>query len=256
MGIFNKLFNKDEFKKNNPDNAKLLELLEAYRKNEKDGYKNVLNELLNGNSLLIIRSSTANSYGWNNSDKEKGSRLTPLRADGLKVMAAFTDESLLGKSEKPIEYVTIRSKDFLKQCQESNIDSIVINIGHPNEYVIERNREEIKEHQILDNSVLQIAKPDNPLSEFFLKKVIDNIKTNDTVIEMYQYSLVNQGELSIVLAFRLTVYNHNSRIAVMNAVQNAQIGEKVYQPLDIFFLNSDEWYDKVKRVKESLIYKK
>ncbi len=55
MGLFNKLFG-DKSKTDNPDNTKLLGLLEKYWKENGKGdtYKNVVLELMNGNSFLMF----------------------------------------------------------------------------------------------------------------------------------------------------------------------------------------------------------
>ncbi|POS00720.1 hypothetical protein Q361_1277 [Flavobacterium croceum DSM 17960] len=65
MGIFDKLFgsNKAKITTANPDNSRLFDLLEIYRvqNGQGDTYKNVILELMNGNSFLLLPSENDGS---------------------------------------------------------------------------------------------------------------------------------------------------------------------------------------------------
>src|SRR5207249_4299129 len=149
MGIFTKLF-RGKSKPDNPDNSRLLELLDIYwKKNGKgNSYKNVVQELMNGNSFLMF--PTQNDFktdldNWTTTQKETVLKLGSLfNLEELKVLGAFTDEqALLNWTKKPSEYTAMRSQDVLKFCQDNGIDRIVINSDQPNMFVLERSRENV-----------------------------------------------------------------------------------------------------------------
>ena len=73
MRLFNKLFG-NQAKTNNPDNTKLLGLLDLYWKEDGGGdtYKNVMLELINGNSFLMFPTQNDNTDPdkWTTTEKE------------------------------------------------------------------------------------------------------------------------------------------------------------------------------------------
>ena len=128
------------------NNSKLSILLDIYQKQngKGDSYKDVILELLNGDSLLLLPSP-------NNSSENKelvegaGKKLTlssVFNIDGVTVLGAFTDEkALFSWAKQPIPYKMLESKDVLKLCEETAIGRIVINSGLPTMFVLEQNRE-------------------------------------------------------------------------------------------------------------------
>jgi hypothetical protein len=142
MGLFDKLFGNKQ-KQTNPDNSRLLQLLEVYQKKQgKDNsYKNVVLELMNGNSYLLLPSQNDNegTATWVAAQKGTTLKLTCIyNLDGLKVLGAFTDEpSLLNWAKKQIQYTALASKDVLKLCENQAIERIVINSNSPTMFVLE-----------------------------------------------------------------------------------------------------------------------
>ena len=124
MGVFDKLFgsNKAKTTTSNPDNNRLFDLLEIYRQQngQGDSYKNVVLELMNGNSFLLLPSENdgSNLDAWTTAKKDTTLKLTCVfNLDGLKVLGAFTDEdALLSWEKKPTQYTALSSKDVLKLC--------------------------------------------------------------------------------------------------------------------------------------------
>ena len=263
MGLFNKLF-RDNSKPDNPDNTRLLELIDIAWKESDNGNnsKNVLLELMNGNSFLMF--PTKNNYKvfdtdkWNKADKDTSIKMASLvDIDGLKILGVFTDEqSLLNWTKKPSEYTAMRSQDVLKFAQENGIERIVINTNQPNMFVVERNKTNVKEHIIMQDTKILLGEPDNPLSNYIIQKLIDNFKEDKTISEVYQYGQTKDGEFSIVLGFVLTTYSDNAKTAAINKVQNALQNQKIVVPLDLFFIETEEWHERIKKIEKALIYKK
>lgn len=126
--------------------SKLSILLDIYQKQngKGDSYKDVILELLNGDSLLLLPSPNDSSQ---NQEPIEGAgktlRLSSVfNIDGVTVLGAFTDEkALISWAKQPIPYKMLESKDVLKLCEETAIGRIVINSGSPTMFVLEQNRE-------------------------------------------------------------------------------------------------------------------
>lgn len=261
MGLFNKLFG-DKTKIDNLDNTRLLGLLDKYWKANGSGdtYKNVVLELMNGNSFLMFptqNDTNTDPDKWTTAEKDTTLKLASVvNLDGLKVLGAFTDEqALLAWTKKPSQYTAMRSKDVLKFVQDNGMDRIVINSDQPNMFVLERSRENVKEHTIKQDTQVQLGTPNRPLSKSITQKLLDNFKRDTTISEVYQYGQTKDAEFSIVLGFKLTSNSDNAKKAAINAVQNALQGETLDQPLDLFFIETDSWYESIRKIENSLLYK-
>jgi len=260
MGLFDKLFG-NKSKPTNPDNSRLFKLLEVYQKQngKGDSYKNVVLELMNGNSFLLLPSENENegSGTWTTAQKDTTLRLACVyNLDGLKVLGAFTDEtSLLSWAKKPTQYTALSSKDVLKLCEEQLIERIVVNSDLPTMFVLERNRANIKTETIKEDTTVQVGTPNRPLERNILQKLIDQFQRVDTIDEVYQYGQTKNNEFSIVLGFKLLTNSENAKTATINAVQTALQGEKIDQLLDLFFIEDDGWYQTIRNVENSLFYK-
>lgn len=261
MGLFNKLF-PDKSKPNNPDNSRLLGLLDTYwKENGKgDSYKNVVLELMNGDSFLMF--PTKNDFktypnNWTTTEKEMTFKMQSLlNVDGLKVLVAFTDEQgLMTWVKKPTEYTAMRAQDILKFARDNDVSRIIINNDLPNMFVVERDKGDVKEHQIKKDTKIQVGTPDRPLNNLITQKLIDNFKKDKTISEVYQYGQTKDGEFSIVLGFKLTTYSDNAKKAAIYSVQDAIQNQTMPTPLDIFFIETEEWYDRVKDIEKALLYK-
>jgi hypothetical protein len=261
MGLFHKLFGGSK-KQTDPENSRLLELIEIYQKQNGKGeaYKNVVLELMKGNSFLLLPSHNDNelSTSWTNAKTGTTLKLTCIyNLDGLKVLGAFTDEqSLLNWAKQPTQYTAVASKAILNLCEEQLIQRIMINSNQPNMFVLERNRQNIKTETIKEETTVQIGTPLRPLESKIIQKLNEHFKRVATIEEVYQYGQTKNNEFSIVLGFKLSPISENAKTASINAVQNALQGEKVDQLLDLFFIEEDGWYQTIRNTKDSLIYTK
>jgi hypothetical protein len=267
MGIFKKIFgsksNPEPLKSHqlgNPDNTRLIFLLNNYIKNRgNENYKLVVDELLNGNSFLMLPSindETA-SKEWTVSKENTSLKLTTIfNLDGLKVLGAFTDsEAVYTWAKKSTPYTSVKSQAVLEMCKEMDISRIVINSDSPNMFVIERERN-MQELNISANSTVMIGTPNRPLDELIISNLRSNFEKIENIIEAYQYMQTQNNQANITIGIKLSNYNDNARKAAINAVQNAitHLPKETY--LDVFFLEKSDWYDRVKKVEGSLFYKK
>ncbi|MEO5776301.1 MAG: SseB family protein [Flavobacterium sp.] len=261
MKLFDKLFG-NKSKTTNPENSRLLKLLDINQEQngKGDSYKNVISELMDGNSFLLLPSDNdnQNSDTWITLQKDRTLKLTCIfNLDGLKVLGVFTDENaLLEWAKKPTQYTGLSSQDVLKLCEENLVDRIVINSDLPTMFVLERNQENIKKEIIEKDTTVQVGTPNTPLEDRIIQKLIEQVKTIDTIDEVYQYGQTKNNEFSIVLGFKLSTNSENAKTATINAVQTALEGEKIDQLLDLFFIEDEGWHKTIKNVENSFIFKK
>jgi hypothetical protein len=259
MKIFDRLFNRSP-KANEPDNSKLLRLLDIYWKADGKGdtYKNVISELMNGDSFLMLPGQNefnTGSGGWITTEGAKTIKLALYTLDGLKVLAAFTDEkALLDWSKQPRSYTSMRSQDILKLCEANDIVRIVINNSSPNTFVLERNRSNAKEYTIEANSKVLLGVPQTPLNKSLLNKMVDRFRNLDNIKRTFLYGQTKNDEFSMVLAFDLERNSENGKKAVIDLVRDAIGSEILPNPLDIFFIESEEWRSQIMAIKDVLIY--
>ena len=264
MGIFDKLFGtkkKTSENNENPDNTKLIGLLEIYGENQsQENYQKALNEIAEGNSLLILPSinDRESQDNWKTLEKDSTLKLTSVfDHDGLKVLGAFTTpEKLVKWIKKETEYTAMKSKDVIDFCQAHGIDRIVIDTDMATMFVLERNRENINTETIQEETQVQVGTPMNPISGEHLKKFQANFSKVSVIKEVYHYAMIRNNENILMLGFVLDTYSDNSRAACINSVQNSMEGEKLDLPLEMFMLNDEDWYQTVQGIENSLIYKK
>lgn len=261
MSLFNKLFGSKS-KSTNPENSRLFELLDIYQKQggNGDSYKNVVLELMNGNSFLLLPSENDNENSdiWTTAKKDITLKLTCVfNFDGLKVLGAFTDENaLLSWAKKTTQFTRLSSQDVLKLCEENLIERIVINSDLPTMFVLEKSIENVKTKTIEKDTAVQIGTPNTPLDNRIIQKLIVQFKRVDTIEEVYQYGQTKNNEFSLVLGFKLSTKSNNARTATINCVQTALQDEKIDQLLDLFFIEDEDWYNTIKNVQNSFIFKK
>lgn len=263
MGIFDKLFGskKQSTENENPDNIKLITLLEKYNKDQSpENYKKAFNEIVNGNSFLILSSvnNEETNDNWKTLEKDATINLTCVfNQDGLMVLGAFTTpEKLYEWAKKATQYTAMKSKDVIDFCQTNRIDRIVIDSDLPTMFVLERNRENIKTETIKKSTQVTVGTPINPISGELLKKFQYNFSKVSVIKEVYHYVMVRNDESILMLGFVLDTYTDNSKTASINSVQNSMEGEKLDLPLEMFMLNDEGWYETVKGIENSLIYKR
>lgn len=260
MGVFDKLFG-NKSKPTNPENSRLFELLDIYQKQngKGDSYKNVVLELMNGNSFLLLPSENGNenSDTWTTTKEKTTLNLNCIfNLDGLKVLGAFTDENaLLSWAKKPTQYTGLSSQNVLKLCEENLVERIVINSDLPTMFVLERSRENIKTETIEKDTAVQVGTPNRPIENRIIQKLIEQFKRVETIEEAYQYGQTRDNEFSLVLGFKLSTYSDNAKTATINAVQTALQGEKIDELLDLFFIEDESWYKTITNVENSFIYK-
>jgi hypothetical protein len=225
-----------------------------------DNYKVVLDEILNGNSFLLLPSANSGvgENDWTN--PETGVTLTlksVFNLDGLKVLGAFTDEyALLHWTKKETQYTGMRTQAVLEFCQKHSIDRIVINSDQKNMYVLERNRQHFKAMTVEEDTKVSIGMPANPLKKHIIDRLVENFKNVDTIEEAYQFAQNRNGNISIVLGVKLSVVSDNSRAALLNAITNSIGNEKTDLPVDIFVLETEAWLSTARKVENALFYKR
>lgn len=131
----------------NPNNTKLLDLINTYHKQEenKDNYMNVIQELINGNSMLLLPSANdtpEEQKALSEAGHTKTLKLSSVfNHDGIRTLCVFTDEETLSDwAKKPMPYKMLASKDVLQLCEMSSIQRIVINTGTPTIFVLEQSK--------------------------------------------------------------------------------------------------------------------
>lgn len=265
MGLFNKLFGtnkKTESAKQHPENSKLVLLLEKYGKNPtQENYKEAFDEIINGNSFLILPSINDENTvkdKWTTIKKGATLQLTSVfDQDGLIVLGAFTSpENLLEWSKKETQYKMLKSKDVIDFCQMEGIDRIVIDSLMSTMFVLERDRENIKTETIKEKTEVTIGTPTHPISGKLLKKFQNNFSKVSVIKEVYQYAMIRNNETILILGFVLDTYTENSKLASIHSVQNSMDGESLDLPLEIFMLDSEGWYSSVNKIQDSLMYKR
>jgi hypothetical protein len=266
MKFFKNLFDNKPEQENKaaPENTRLIFLINnwsQHRSNE--NYKLVVEELLNGNSYLILPSlnsgdPTITGQDWRTTEKDTKLQLTSVHnLDGLKVLGAFTDEKALlaWTQQKATTYTALKAKAALELCEDSSINTIVINSGSPNMFVVQRDSY-AETIDIPDGTTIQIGAPVRPLNEGIIKNLILNFKSIGNILDAYQYTLSQGNEVNIVIGLKLLSNSENAKKAAIFAVQNALVDETSKTFVDIFFLETEEWFDIVKNVEDALFYKK
>ena len=124
--------------------SKLSILLDAYQQQSGQGetYKDVLMELITGESLLFLPSVNDGSENQevDNQGATKTLKIASIfNVDGIKVLGAFSDEAaLFSWSKQPVPYKMLQSKDVLQICEENGIKRVVINSNQPTMFVLEQ----------------------------------------------------------------------------------------------------------------------
>jgi len=260
MKIFQRISGKGE-KPSRPDNTRLLQLLDVYWKADGKGktYENVVLELMKGNSFLMLPGQSElgeKTEGWVTTKGATALNLASLYTlDGLKVLAAFTDEkALLDWSKKVFPYTTMRSQAVLELCEANGIARIVINNNSPNTFVLEKARQDTKGYEIPANSEVQIGTPNTALNPILLEKMSTRFRDLDNIKRVYHYGQTKGKEFSLILGFELKRSSENGKKAVIDLVRDSIGSEKLPHPLDIFFIETEEWRKQIEAIEGSLIY--
>lgn len=244
----------------NPDNTKLLYLLDTFSNHQsEDNHRAVMDEIMTGNAYLLVSSINDDSIhsGWQTADEGETINFScVLDVDGLKVLAAFTDEvALIEWAKRPTQYTALPATNVIDFCQQNNVDRIVINSDQKNMFVMERDRSHITTTTVEEPTQVMIGALASPLPTEVIDKLKANFSRVDSINEAYQFWQQMGNETSIVLGIRMSYTAENSRIALQNAISNALINVTLEMPLDVMQLN-DEWLLSVQDIPGSLFYKR
>lgn len=262
MNLIDRFFKKDRVVESFPiDNKILVKLLDKWsEKQDYENYSNVMNELMTGSSCLFFSTlddANEKSQSWKTLDDTKSIKLTCVfDVDGLKVVGVFTDEkALVEYTKSQTNYTVMRSQDALAMFEQAGIDRIVINSGQKNAFFTEK-RQNTETQSIPSNATVLVSVPTQPLNGAVLEKLCEGFTNVSSIEEVYQYGLKQQAdeEFNLVLGFRLKVDNDNARTAALNVIQKVLQEYPLKQSIDIFFITSDEWYNTIKEIENSLIY--
>lgn len=261
MNFFKKLFSSksDPYPEKNPENTRLIFLLNNYGQNSSQAnYALVMKELFEGNSFLILPTlNNTEPGGGTTAKKDAKLKLTSVYdLDGLKVLGAFSDEkSLLTWSKTPATYTAVKAQAVFEMCKEINVSRVVINSGSQNIFVIERDNQTEKIN-IEEGTTIRIGTPAHPLNDRIIKNLISNFRLIENILEAYQFMQTRGNESSITVGVRLLSNSDNAKKAALFAVQSALHEEPSKIFVDIFFLETEGWLDKVRNVEDALFYKK
>lgn len=269
MGLLSKLFggkNKDQnetIKKEETtinDNIRLIRLLDTWGREESEhSFKAVLHELFEGSSYLLlptINDEREATGEWVTLEKGSTIKLTSVfEEDGVKVLAAFSDEDALSRwTESETPYTALASKSVFDMCREMGIDRIVINSGQKNMFVLERQREsELQEETLSEGSRMRIGVPANPLDTNTISGISQNLRTLPTVLHAYQYIQENiqeddSSEVLLMLGIHLSDDTEENRQSAIGAVKHGLQGQKKpAYPLGIMVFN-DKWLERMQSV--------
>jgi hypothetical protein len=264
MGLFDKIFGKKEIQKPTEqtfDNNKLVRLLDKSCEDlgNYENYSKVMEELLHGSSILLLSSQNDNNdKEWKLLEQGSTLKLTCVfDLDGLKVLGAFTDEkSLLNYTQRETSFTAMKSQDVLNFCETNGIDRIVINGGQKNAWFTEKSKENVQTHTFQEETTVQIGTPNIPIDNTTITKLSEMFSKVDSILEVYQYGQTEGNEFNIVLGFKMNTYSDNSKSAAINAVQRGLENTTFNQPLNVFFIETQSWYDSITNIDKSLIYKK
>ncbi|RYY57282.1 MAG: hypothetical protein EOO09_03330 [Chitinophagaceae bacterium] len=242
------------------DNARLISLLDTYSGSQTpDNYKLVMDELLNGSSFLLMPSGNNNkpAAGWETVDRDTKLSISSIFVlDGLKVLGAFTDEtSLANWIKKETEYIALGTQDLMELCKVNGIERLVINSGGRNMFVLERDRGNITDRSIEQETKVLVGAAAKPLPAATIERLAENFRKVNTIEEGYQYLQSVNNETSYVIGCKMTVVSDNSKAALYNAVNSSLTDGDLDIPIDIMILETEEWLKTVRNIPGAQFYR-
>jgi hypothetical protein len=87
-----------------------------------------------------------------------------------------------------------------------------------------------------------------------LEKLSTRFGDLDNIRRVYHYGQTKGKEFSLVLGFELKRSSENGKKAVSDLVSDVIGQEELPHPLDIFFIETEEWGRQIRAVEGSLIY--
>ena len=88
-----------------------------------------------------------------------------------------------------------------------------------------------------------------------LEKMVGRFGELDNIKQVYLFGQTKNNEFSLVLGFELVINSENGKKAVIDLVQHVIGNEKLPDPLDVLFIELDEWRRQIVAIEGSLIYK-
>jgi len=262
MSIISRLFgNRTLQQSQEPDNDQLILLLNKWSENRSTAnLEAVLSEFYSKNTFLLIPVADGNSdtAGWDTLKTDISLQLTSVIAvEGLKVLAAFTNYDALKRwAQNGSGYVTLLTKDVLKHCQVNGIDKIIVNKNSTTEFELERSNKNIKATVIKKGSEVLIGPAEKTLDEKIIEQLTLSFRKVETIIEAYQYEICINDEYLLVLGILLSPDTESTRTALRNAINNALFQQVLANPIDVIVLENEQMLSKVRRIQNSLFYKK
>lgn len=240
MGFLSRLFNRD---KNREANNKLLNLLQKYSddKTAKTAFADVINELMDGKSQLLILTKAPPSENPDGSVRlEVASKINDF---GDEIYHVFTDEEALKQAQPGGGYfVSMASQVILQMATDQGVGIIVINPDLPTMFVLQKSpKTGVANHTLKAGTPIKIGYPEKPLSDSIVKKLRARFEKIKAVSEAFQYAQDANGEFSLVLAVKLSESTEDIRGAVVRAIQLSLENENLETPLDLNFI--DESWD-------------
>jgi len=191
---------------------------------------------------------------------EQGSELklkSVFNLDGLKVLAAFSSEMALSEwSENPSTFSALNSKDVLSLCEANGIDRIVIDSKQSTMFVLERSQEGVQTETVQKATTVSVRPISQVINVRFIETLTKHANEVISIDEIYQFEIIRDQEEILMLGFKLNVYSDNSRKACINAIQNSIDGDKFHLPLELFFLDDQNWYGAVSQIPGSLVWRR
>ena len=191
---------------------------------------------------------------------EQGSELklkSVFNLDGLKVLAAFSSEMALSEwSENPSTFSALNSKDVLSLCEANGIDRIVIDSKQSTMFVLERSQEGVQTETVQKATTVSVRPISQVINVRFIETLTKHANEVISIDEIYKFEIIRDQEEILMLGFKLNVYSDNSRKACIHAIQNSIDGDKFHLPLELFFLDDQNWYGAVSQIPGSLVWRR
>lgn len=257
MNLLKKLFRKETVQDKLEKNKKLIQNLLAYNNNPDDEkYQVVFQGLFNDDFYLLVPSE--NDGQKTNLEAGDDFTITSMhQQDGMLSMVVFSSEkALLEWSETGSEYTLMKAQDVIGLCEEYSVSRLVIDPNQATMFSMERNRENVETEVLEEDIEVQVGPMAKPIGGSLLQKLLTNFKRTESIEEAYQYVMVRNQEAILMIGFKLSVYSDFSRKACMDTIINSMENEELDMPLELFFLEDPSWYETVKNINNSLIYRK
>lgn len=244
----------------NLDNTELVSLLLDFNQNQTtEKYANIVSSLQTDSHVLLLPSvDDGQPTGeWKNIPGGSELKLNCIfNMNGIKVLAVFTSELTMNAwAKSPIHYTALKSSDVLKLSLQWEIDRIVIDSDQPSMFSLIKS-ESRGEQNVQDKSKLYIMYPPHPLKPHVLAYLAANFLQVESILEAFQFTLSDRSQPSLILGLKLSDYSPQSKENCFSAVQDAFKLYKPEGPVDVIFLEKEDWHTRVCAINGSLFYRR